>query len=289
LLDITAGFGSVWVTASTQDTHATVLRIDPATNRVTARWHYVDGAGGGLAVGFGSLWLTQYNANRVLRIDPDTGRVRARIPVGLQPSAVHVAFGAVWVGNHHGQSVTEIGPKHNRVIATLPVGDPHYFRDGPQDITNDASHVYVGASVNQSLTTIDPVSNRVRSVWSTPADAMCGELRFVQTELWSVDHCSNALYHLRPWRRRAVAYDFGSGAVESETVFRHHLWVAYDTHPTNNGTPWTGGTLQERDPTTGRVLRTLNVGGSTSVVRSLTGNLWVLDADHNLIRRIQVS
>jgi DNA-binding beta-propeller fold protein YncE len=61
---IAAGEGAVWITAP----GLPLVRIDPATNRVTQQFE--GEGGGGIAVGHGALWLANTAAGTIWRIDP---------------------------------------------------------------------------------------------------------------------------------------------------------------------------------------------------------------------------
>jgi hypothetical protein len=70
-MPIAFGLGSVWVRSGL----AELARIDPRTNRVTARVEVGRSADaldvlGGIAVGFDSVWLTFPERNEVWRIAP---------------------------------------------------------------------------------------------------------------------------------------------------------------------------------------------------------------------------
>jgi hypothetical protein len=108
-----------WLIDTDENSFATVVQVDPSTNTVH-RTSKLDIAAGGAATGYGSLWVSAWNANLVERIDPATLRVLARIPVGLGPQWLHAAFGSIWVANHHAHSVMRIDPRTNRVVKTRP-------------------------------------------------------------------------------------------------------------------------------------------------------------------------
>jgi YVTN family beta-propeller protein len=55
----------------------------------------------------------------VARIDPETRRVLRRIPVGDGPLAVAVGGGSVWVTNREDRSITRIDPRTDRVTGTI--------------------------------------------------------------------------------------------------------------------------------------------------------------------------
>jgi YVTN family beta-propeller protein len=121
---IALGEDAVWISSSADDT---VLRVDPATRRVTAviriaaadervAGHY------GIAVGGGSVWVADSLANAVSRIDPRLRAVTATIPVGLRPTNVAVGEKGVWVLNRGDGTVSRIDPTTNTVSRVVRVG-----------------------------------------------------------------------------------------------------------------------------------------------------------------------
>jgi hypothetical protein len=82
---VVPGFGSAWLTDTDSDT---LLRMDPATRRVTARIP-TNGAMA-IAPGKDALWVGLRQANhesRLLRIDPRTNRIAARLSLPDVPGA----------------------------------------------------------------------------------------------------------------------------------------------------------------------------------------------------------
>ena len=114
---IVAGFGSVWLADSDSQT---LLRMDPATRRVTARFPL--GGSMELTPGKGVMWvgLTQNQTFHLLRIDPRTNRVVARLrtPDVAGGSAFSVP---VLVGNNlwllSAESAVRIDPASGHAIA----------------------------------------------------------------------------------------------------------------------------------------------------------------------------
>ena len=104
-------------------------RIDAGTSSVAGPF------GGGvwhdIALAYGSLWVTDFDADLVRRLDSATGRVQAvvRLPSGSAPAGVAGAAGSVWVAtsaNPDGgpiSSLLRLGPD-NRATAryALPPG-----------------------------------------------------------------------------------------------------------------------------------------------------------------------
>jgi len=88
-----AAAGSLWLALD----DGSVLRVDPASRRVTARVA-VGGRPFAVAGGDAGVFLANQYAPVVTRIDPATNRVAARIPIAAD-LAVAVGAGAVWAAD----------------------------------------------------------------------------------------------------------------------------------------------------------------------------------------------
>lgn len=143
--DATFAYGAAWVTAWGADE---LVRIDPATNRLTA--HVPLNKATGVVGAFGSIWAT--GTEGVIRVDPKTGGVVARISL---PMAGWTAAGkdAVWVTTPTGLS--RIDPVTNAVSASVaipgPVGDPAVV----------AGQVWVPRVRAGRIAVVDPASKTV--------------------------------------------------------------------------------------------------------------------------------
>ena len=76
------GAGSLWVGAWRD---GQVVRVDPRSNRVVARFPAGGPNPAALAVGAGTIWVVHPDTDEVVRLDPGTGRVVARIKLGPLP------------------------------------------------------------------------------------------------------------------------------------------------------------------------------------------------------------
>jgi streptogramin lyase len=76
-----------------------IVRVDTARGRVERRSRVGTGSCGGIALGWGSVWLTRWDEGTVTRVDRGSGEVLATIPVGENafPASVAVGAGGVWV------------------------------------------------------------------------------------------------------------------------------------------------------------------------------------------------
>ncbi len=98
-----------------------VAAIDAGSNRLVAEVPVGNGPTS-VAVGEGSVWVTNALDRSVSRIDPGTSGVLQRIDVGGDPSGIAVGAGAVWVANSLDGTVSRIDPQTNREVQTIPVG-----------------------------------------------------------------------------------------------------------------------------------------------------------------------
>ncbi len=116
---VAVGKHAVWLLGDAIDRR--LFRIDPSTGRVVdvVRLGF---APGGVAVGFGSVWVTDQLDDRLVRIDPVTERVSASIAVGRAPWGVVTGAGSVWTANTVDGTVSRIDPGRNRIVATIAVG-----------------------------------------------------------------------------------------------------------------------------------------------------------------------
>ncbi len=108
---------AVW---ATNRSSATVARLDPASGRVLTR--VMGLASGGIAAGYGAVWVPLPRKDLVARLNLRTGHVQARIPVSGNPQRVAVGEGGVWVvttGLH--SAVWRIDPGNDETVAVIPV------------------------------------------------------------------------------------------------------------------------------------------------------------------------
>jgi virginiamycin B lyase len=147
--DATYAFGSAWTTPHVD---GLLERIDPARNRVVARWP-VPGAIGVVAA-FGSVWAAGQNG--IVRVDPASDKVVATIPVAGGAGWTAASSDAVWVTGAAG--LVRIDPRTNAVVATatLPTGNA-----GDPDVI--AGKVWVPIITRNLVAIVDPASNTVAS------------------------------------------------------------------------------------------------------------------------------
>jgi streptogramin lyase len=109
--------------ASSHPAGGSLLRIDPATNKVAAKFD-VGRAPSGIAIGEGSVWVTDSGDHTVRRLDPATGEVEAAISVPQQPTSIAIGGGVpgVWVTGV--DQVWRIDPRANKASLSKDVAEP---------------------------------------------------------------------------------------------------------------------------------------------------------------------
>ena len=74
----------------------------------------------GIAVGDGSVWVTNAGDGTVMRIDPGTGDVTAEMPVGTAPSGVAFGDGALWITDSITAELIRLDPTSGEQVVDLP-------------------------------------------------------------------------------------------------------------------------------------------------------------------------
>lgn len=150
-----AGEG-LWVTALNA---GKVARVDLATGKLDVRPARIDSDfPSSIAVGFGSLWVTDVVDNVLLRVDPETLRRVEVVEVGDSPTGVTIGHGSVWVANFRAGTVSRIDPLSNEVVAEIGVGK------GIGGISAGENYVWVTTHAPGSVVAIDPATDGVVGV-----------------------------------------------------------------------------------------------------------------------------
>jgi streptogramin lyase len=171
---ILGAFGSAWMVDT--DTQ-TLLRMDPATRRVTARW----GLDGRISLDpdRGALWagVTQSSgAFRLLRIDPRTNRIVARLrtpepPGGLGFAGPVIVRGNVWVIS--AEAVMRIDPHDGHALATVRTAHNGY---GTRSLAVVDGDLWLQISDGRVLR-LDGATGRRKATYHLPDGNLIGDFR----------------------------------------------------------------------------------------------------------------
>ena len=142
-----------------------VLRLDPKLKQTVARIPLsVSNFGGRIAVGEGSVWVTEgVGGENIIRIDATTNQIVAIIPIDKNPGAVAVAEDAVWVSG--GSAIYRIDPGTNQVVHWRSIGASDAIAISPDAVwlTQSNKVVRIDPRTNAIVATI-PVAPNPRTV-----------------------------------------------------------------------------------------------------------------------------
>jgi hypothetical protein len=259
----------------------TVLRIDPRANRVVGRPISLPRDAWDLAVGAGSVWVTQFDG-RILRIDARTGRI-ARI--GARPlyfgSVVAFGGGFVWTGNdderNKGGSIARIDPSDNRVVgAPLVPARP----SSPQSISFSGGALWVADHAGW-LVKIDPrtftVVARQRLRFGPHGVVATGQAAYVAdahaNRLLEADPRTAKIRRVAKLSPGPIFPVFGAGS----------LW-------SSSAAQWSGATgrrddrVLRIDPASLELAEVVRVGGNVPSVAFAFGSVWAADNVGRVVR-----
>ena len=157
LIGVTTGFGAVWALDGVRS--GTLLRIDPGTNRVSARIDVGTTGAYNVWAGAGSMWVAGDQAAEVVRIDPATNAVTAHIPVGDGPADMVFGVETAWVINHRDLGLFRIDARTNssQLLGRIPGG-------APERMVFAAGHLWITGR-GTDLLEVDPnTANVLRTV-----------------------------------------------------------------------------------------------------------------------------
>jgi YVTN family beta-propeller protein len=140
----------VWV----QDDGA-LVRVDATSGRVMSTLTLPGPKGradGDLALGAGSVWVTNTVDGVITRVDVASNSVRARIPVLPAPIGIAFAAGAVWVTSFNSGDVvvSKIDPASTHRLADVEVGS------GSDYLWLDGGSLWTVARLDERIDRIDP-------------------------------------------------------------------------------------------------------------------------------------
>jgi DNA-binding SARP family transcriptional activator/ABC-type branched-subunit amino acid transport system substrate-binding protein/streptogramin lyase len=161
-LGIAAGPAGIWVLTDEGE----VARIDPARSAFGQRIGLAATTLTGLAVGAGSVWVTDPYDGTLWRVTPGPNPLQRTIDVGTGADSVAFGDGAVWVANSLRGTLTRVDPASNRVTRTLALGST------PRAVAVGSGAVWVAMGGGGPVTA---AGERVDGVRALPP-AICGRV-----------------------------------------------------------------------------------------------------------------
>lgn len=189
-LNVVVGAGSVWVAS---DDKGTVVRVDPASNGVTASVQ-VDPGTYYLAFGLGSLWAVSAERQSLQKIDPQTNQVVKRTELGREPGFLVAGEGAVWVQEQGDGTLARIDPATGEVSGRVKVDETLKYGD----IDAGGGKVWLRTTAGQTFVVIDPVTLAIRA--RVGKETGSGALRYTRKGVWTTSH---DVHTLSWWKKPA--------------------------------------------------------------------------------------
>jgi virginiamycin B lyase len=265
---LTVGEGAVWAISAVE---STLMRIDPARNRVVARIPVPPPAA--MAAGDGAVWLTEPSNDTLVRIDPATNKPTASIRVGPQPDGIAISPGAVWVANNGGPSVSRIDPATNRVVTTIRVGPKRACCALHMNLTVTGGKLWVAVPNANEIVRIDPTTNHRVAKLKLPYSP-CASLVADQSGVWSAGGaCADTVGRIDARTNKLTAQVGEPHPVGMELAFGS-IWTAVID----------SADLDQIDPHTRRLTARLHVGGTPVRLAVGFGSIWVNDDNGRVLR-----
>jgi outer membrane protein assembly factor BamB len=262
----------------------TVGRRGPSVVARVALGDFPRGFDGGIASGFGAVWIAGSDRKEIIRLDPVTRRVLTRVPLGhpVGVSGVATSADAVWamvVSNYdiYQSALVRIDPATNRVTARIPLrGTANAvttaFNAGPVLLTSGDA-IWVLGSEGGAL--FDARRGAVARVVKWNLGGVYGNAYSISgAELWV--HADDG---------RLLRFDARTGARHATVPGTPGLASRLAAIP--GGGVVVGhndGTLMRIDGATGRVLWSTRIGEKSGALTIAGGRLWALGQDRGTER-----
>jgi streptogramin lyase len=196
LYNVWIGAGSVWVV---DDAVGEVVRIDPARNRVAARYRVGDGPAS-IAFSGTSAYVMNHRDTTLVRIATDAGRVEQLADIQADaPERIALLGGRLWITGR-GTDLLEVDPANGNVVRTIEIG-----ASGVDVIAAGGAlwiPVRTAAADPRGFPTIgrvarvDPRSGAVRTVATARGRVDIHGIAADRRFLWLADNTSGRLHRL---------------------------------------------------------------------------------------------
>ncbi len=190
---MTIGAGSVWVTGSVEDpsdppigTDAVLVRIDPASNEVSATISLGGGVGGDVAVDESGVWVAvgDQEQGELVHVDPATNEIVARIQIPYKAEPYQDLREVVTVGGivlvnqptfeNGGGAITVVDAATNQALATSVIRVPEDIDSSIGPLVEWSGQVW--ADNGYQLVRIDPRTGHLLGEAAQLPGALAGGL-----------------------------------------------------------------------------------------------------------------
>ena len=265
--------------ASGPETTGRLVRIDPATNRVT-RTTAVGSEPSSLAVGRSGVWIANREDATLSRVDPETGDIELMVSAQGVPAEIAVDVARVFVAAGPVEAkIAVIDPATGQQQDLFPIvsgaffGSPSVAADsGVWVATGDRRigrlNLLTGALEHPAVIP-QPPAERADAMFSSIAVGegsvwVVGDL--LEQTLWRIDRSSGRLVSTIPLPFAPTDVAAGAGAV----------WV----------TSRLEDTVSRIDPMTNEITATIRVGRGASGIATGAGSIWIAESIDGTVARV---
>jgi serine/threonine protein kinase len=287
-------FGSTLIDSAEAKPLDTLLRIDPATNRVVQSIDVGDRASS-VAIGNGYLWVTSLAERALWRIDPSTGDSRVT-PVDGTPMDVVVRDGtAVVATGPFEMNVNRVDVRSGKVIDTIPLKGAEgafsavaaggagvwvaacgYGGGNVARLTEDTTTQVIGGETT-ILNHVPIFSEDPNWVFGhTPNYPAYTDVAVGERSVWLTLDSGPAIRRVDPTGRRGVEVIDIPFLPRSITVGDGAVWI----------TGLVSDVLARLDPETEAVTMMVPVGRGADGVAVADGDAWVADSIDGTVTRV---
>ena len=259
--------GAVWT--ATHDGRQ-VLRIDPATRKVTAKAP-IGGNGTALAYADGSMWAVGWKRALYRLADP-AGTVAQTTPLP-RPDQMAIDGDSLWVTNWQHNSVSHVDARNGRPLGTVTAGPaPLAGEQGVSSVAVGDGSVWVVRGDTDTVYRIDPGDGHVQArvgVGLTPTSAAFGA-----GSLWVLNLQGNSVSRIDPATDHVTATITTQAEPAYAATAGGAVWV----------TNFDGDSLTRIDPATNHT-RQVKVCLGPAGIAAAGNTLWVACPNaHQLVR-----
>jgi virginiamycin B lyase len=258
---------SLWISNGPKNT---IVRIDPAANKIADQIHEFSKPCSGIVAGFGSLWVPNCGSKTLSRVDLITGKIQATIPTTIANSEGGIAAGAgnVWLMADAKSTLKRIDPASNKVTATVSLPEGCYTPVFGFDA------VWVTCTKQSELVRVNPATNTVVAQIKTGP-----EPRFVSAGeggVWTLNQGDGSVSRIDPATNKVVAtVQVGiPGEGGDISAAEGSVWLTLFDFP-----------LSRIDPASNKVVQQF-VGMGGDAVRAGRGSLWLTDLRNGKLWRL---
>jgi streptogramin lyase len=239
-------------------------KLDPARNQIRQRISLPQGAWA-VALGDGSIWVTDRTERNLLRIDMETGRADVTIDLDFEPREIAYGEGAVWVCNADHTRLARIDTGRNEVSAeidlrSLEIPDHVFLQlaagEGAVWITDQTHVIQIDSQTNQIVGQPLPVGEEIIAV------------ALGHGTLWTGSHDDGLVSRVDPRTHRVVASFEVGFSVHGLAVSDESAWVL-DEH---------GFAIVRIDPQNNELRERISIDFIGANLTAGAGSVWVAPA-----------